>query len=167
MQGNLSYETALATLKVIDQYAAADFDTLGISQSDFELVSDRKVWLRAHIPVVMRTFNALLYGTLEVQGIPKIIVPAEYVAAVVASFVAPENRMLACVWLAQEHKTGASAIELSARAHSTAQMGTTSGDQLFALVLQLSNNDASTEARKNFRARLGLAVEISTRNALQ
>jgi len=167
MKANLSYETALATLKVIDQYAAADFDTLGISQQDFELVSDRTVWLRPHLPIVMRTLNALIFGTLEVQGISKIVVPSEYVAAIVASFVAPSNRMLACTWLAQERQTGVGAIELSARAQATAEVGKTSGDQLFALVLQLSNHDASSEARRNFRNRLGLAQEQAERAALQ
>lgn len=166
MKINLSYETALATLKVIDQYAAADFDTLGISQQDFELASNVTVWLRPHLPVVMRTLNALIFGTLEVQGIGKIVVPSEYVAAIVATFVAPPNRMLACQWLAQERQTGVGAIELSSRAN-VAEVQRTTGDQLFALVLQLSNHDASSEARRNFRQRLGLAQEEAERQALQ
>lgn len=159
---NLSFETARATLKVIDQYMAADFDTIGVSQSDFELTSNSAVWLRPHLPVVMRTLNALIFGSLEVQGIGKIIVPSEYVAAVIASFVAPPNRILACIWLAQERQTGVGALELSARA-TPAEIVRTTGDQLFALVLQLSNDDAASEARRNFRNRLGLAQEIAER----
>lgn len=156
---NLSYETALATLRIIDQYTSADFDTLGINEQDFEYASGPQPWRRDNINRVMRTLNALTFGTLEVMAMPKIVVPAEYIAAIVSSFVHPANRMVACVWLAQERQTGVGALELSARNQTTSQMDPASADQLFALVIALSDNDASTEARKNFRHRLGLAVE--------
>lgn len=156
---NLSFEAALSTLRIIDKYTAADFDTLGISEQDFELASGEMPWRRDNITRVMRTLNALIFGTLEVMAIPKIVVPSEYVAAVISSFVHPANRMVACVWLASERQTGVGALEQSARSQSTSQLDPTSADQLFALVVMLSDTDASTEARKNFRARLGLAIE--------
>lgn len=162
---NLSYETALATLRIIDQYTSADFDTLGINQQDFEYASGPQPWRRDNITRVMRTLNALTFGTLEVMAMPKIVVPAEYVAAIVSTFVHPANRMVACVWLAQERQTGVGALELSARNATTSQMDPASADQLFALVCQLSDTDASTEARANFRTRLGLAVEKSRLDA--
>lgn len=156
---SLSYETALATLKVIDRYVAADFDTLGIREQDFELASGAKPYVRQDLPVVMRVLNALTFGSLEVMGMPKITVPAEYQAAIIAAFVAPANRMAACVWLSQERQTGAGALEMSARNQTTSQLDPASADQLFALVVALSETSASTEARLNFRNRLGLAVE--------
>lgn len=158
---NLSYETAYANLKMIDQYIAADFDALGITQQDFELFSGSQPWKRDVITRVMRTANALLFGTLEVMGMPKIVVPSEYVAAIVATFVHPANRMIACIWLAQERQTGVGALELSARAQTTSQLDPTSAEQLFALVQLLSDSDESNEARKRFRAKVGLAVEKS------
>lgn len=162
---NLSYETALSTLRVIDQYTSADFDTLGINQQDFEYAAGPLPWRRDNITRVMRTLNALIFGTLEVMAMPKIVVPSEYVAAIVASFVHPGNRMVACTWLAMERQTGVGALELSARNQTTSQMDPTTADQLFALVCQLSDTDASTEARANFRARLGLAIEKAERTA--
>lgn len=158
----LSYETALATLRVIDQYAVADFDALGIRPEEFEMLSGHQPWLRHNLPVVMRALNAVTFGTLEVMGMPKITVPAEYQAAIIASLVAPGNRMAACVWMSQERQTGAGALEMSARNQTTSQLDPASADQLFALVVALSESDVSTEARRNFRIRLGLATEKAT-----
>lgn len=153
---NLSRATARSVLRTIDKYTVADFDGLGITQQHFELATGEQPWRRDHIHAVMKTLNAILFGTLEQLAMPKIQVPAEYVAAIVASFVAPGNRMVACVWLASERKTGVGALELAARAH-TDELVPTSATQLFALVVELSDTDESTQARLNFLDRLGLA----------
>lgn len=158
---HLSYATAHAVMIAIHDYTSPDFDALGITQQDFLLAAGEAPWTRQHIPRVMKTLNALIYGTLEVLAMPKIVVPAEYVAAIVSTFVAPGNRMVACVWLAQEHKTGASALELGARADSAASISPTSADQLFALVIQLSDTDQSLAARREFTRKLGIAVNDS------
>lgn len=156
---SLSYETALATFRVIDQYVAADFDTLGIRPEDFSLTSSYQPWVRQDLARCMRTLNALTFGTLEVMGMPKIVVPAEYQAAIIAGFVAPPNRMAACIWLSQERQTGAGALESSARNQTTSQLDPASADQLFALVVSLSESDIASDVRQNFRRRVGLAVE--------
>jgi len=155
---NLSYSVARAVLVGIDKYTVSDFDGLGITQQHFEMATGTLPWRRDQMSPVMRTLNALLFGTLEQLGMPKIVVPSEYVAAIVASFVAPGNRMVACIWLAQEHKTGVGAIDMSARAQAGSEIQATSAEQLFALVVQLSDTDASIEARKNFHRRLGIAI---------
>jgi hypothetical protein len=159
---NLSYEAALQVLKVIDKYTAADFDALGITESDFEIASGNAPWRRDQLIRVMRTLNALVYGSLEVLALPKIRVPSEYVAAIVASFVHPSNRMIACTWLAMEKQTGAGAMDMSSR-NTTQEIEHASAEQLFSLVIALSDTEASTDARKSFRKRLGLAVEEARR----
>lgn len=159
---SLSFATAYATMKIIDQYTSADFDSLGITDTQFKLVNGNQAWRRDQLNNVMRTLNALIFGTLEVMAIPKIVVPAEYVAAIVATLVAPCNRMTACVWLSQERQTGVGALELSARGEQSATLQPASASQLFALVLELSNNEASSEARKNFMRRLGIETDKAT-----
>jgi hypothetical protein len=156
LKQNLSYQTALQTLRTIDQYTAADFDTLGISEQDFLLVSGPAVWQRNHIPVVLRTLNALLFGTLEVMAMPKITVPTEFVAAIVASFVHPANRQIACIWLATERLAGFAAAELASKAQ-LGEIEPVSYDQLFALTLLLSDTQESTAARQAFQRRMNLA----------
>lgn len=161
MGNPLSYETALTTLRNIEHYLTADYDALGIRKEEFELVSGPKGWLREDLRPVMRTLNALTFGTLELMGMPKIIVPAEYQAAIITACVAPGNRMAACVWLSQERQTGAGALEMSARNQTTAQMDPASADQLFALCVSLASSDSAGEARLNYALKMGIKIANS------
>jgi len=156
---NLSYITAKSIMNSITEYASVDFDVLGITEHEYSLVYNKKPWRRQDLRTVMKVLNALTFGTLEAVGIPvKIVAPTEYVAAIVATFVAPANRMIACIWLATERQTGVGALQGAAR-HATNEIQPSTADQLFALVCELSNSDESTEARKAFEANLGIAVD--------
>lgn len=156
---NLSVPTAIAMLRTIEQYTPADFDVLGITQEDFEKLSSKEPWRRENMNVIMRTMNCLIFGSLEIMAVPKIVVPSEFVAAHIATIVNPANRMIACVWLAQERQTGVGALELAARQNSPSQYDPTSADNLFALVCLLSDTEESNYARIRFRTRLGLRIE--------
>lgn len=154
----------MALLRSIEQYTPADFDLLGITKEQFEQASQPVPWRRENLNQVMRTLNCVLFGTLEVMAIPKIVVPSEYVAAHIVAIVAPANRMLACIWLAQERQTGVGALELSARQNQSAQYDPTSADTLFALVCLLSDTEEANFARDRFRVRLGLRIKEAQEN---
>lgn len=161
---NLSYQTAIAMLRSIEQYTPADFDVLGITQEDFERIGSPRPWRREEMGRIMRTINSILFGTLEVQAIPKIVVPSEYVAAHIVACVHAGNRMIACIWMAQERQTGVGALDLAARQEQPSQYDPTSADHLFALVCLLSDTDEANMARDRFRKRLGLRIEEAQRN---
>lgn len=163
---NLSFESAYALLKRIDQYVAADFDALGITPQDFQLVANDAPWRRDNLNRVMRTMNALLFGTLEVMGMPKIVIPSEYLAAIITAVVAPANRMVCCVWMAQERQTGIGALEQSARSQATSQLDPTSADALFALVVMLTDSNGSNEARIRMHKKLGVAIQRENEKVL-
>lgn len=165
MEQNLSYATARAMLRTIEQYTPADFDTLGITEENFETTASQQPWRREQRTIIIRTLNAILFGSLEIMAIPKLIVPAEFVAAHVATIVAPANRMVACVWLAQERQTGVGALELAARQVTPSQYDPCSADHLFALVCLLSDTEESNFARDRFRTRLGLRINEAARLA--
>lgn len=156
--GNLSVSTALALLRNIERYTPADFEILGVTQEHFELLAQPVLWDLSQRPIVVRTLSALVNGTLEVMGVPKIIVPAEFLAAHIATIIAPENRAIACVWLSQERSTGGAVMELAARQQTPAQYDPASADHLFALVCILSNHDESNLARQRYKSRLGLRI---------
>jgi len=158
MQTILNYEAAKAVLAGIANYLDADFDQLGISPIDFKLTYDPVIWRTEQRLRVVRTLEALLYGTTSMLGLSRLQLPAEYIAAIVATFVAPCNRKLACIYLA-DIGTGRRAEDL-AQGVSTEQV---SPEQLFALVFLLSQNDAGTQARQQFAQRLGLAVAASVK----
>lgn len=156
---HLSLQAAMAMLRTIEQYTPADYQVLGITQENFEELFSPVVWRRENMGRINRTMMAILFGSLEVQGIPKIIVPAEFVAAHIVACVHPGNRMLACVYLAQERQTGVGALELAARQQSVSQYDPTSADQLFALVCLLSDTDKANTARVNYGKKMGLRIE--------
>lgn len=163
---HLSEQTALATLAVIDQYLPKDFDTLGITQEEFEHLSGPTAFLRPHMPGLVRTMNALIFGTLEVMTLPKLIVPAEYVAAVISAVVHPANVMAMCVIMATERQTGVGAMELAARNSQSTTVDHTSADQLFALCCILNNTATANAARNSLRKQLGLAIDKAMQGQL-
>lgn len=163
----LAYEAALATMSSIADYTSADFDTLGISYQDFNLVYGNTQWTRDQRRRVTQTLDALLFGTLDVIGLPRIAVPAEYVAAVISSFVAPANRQIACIWLAEQRATGPRAIDLAAAGVEALHVDPVSASQLFALVILLSENDRSSEVRQSFAQRMDKRTADLTREFVQ
>lgn len=150
---NLSYESALGTMRAIAAYTSADFDALGIQPQDFALTYEATPWTRDNRRRVMATLDALLFGTLDVMGLPRIAVPAEYAAAIISTFVAPLNRQVACVWMAEGRVGGRSAMDLAAGGNE-GDVDPASASQLFSLCVLLSDTDVSTAVRQQFRARM-------------
>lgn len=157
----------MGLLRSIEHYTPADFDTLGITEEQFELVASPIPWQRPQLNIVMRTMTSILFGTLEVMGVPKIVVPSEFVAAHIVATVHPANRMLACIWMAQERQTGVGALELAARQNTASNYDPTSADSLFALVCQLSDTDRANQARDNLRQKLGLRIQQAQQGSIQ
>lgn len=164
---NLSYATAVSLLRNIERYTPADYEILGVTQEHFELLAQPQLWDLTQKAIVVRTLQALIFGTLNIMGISKIVVPAEFLAAHVATIIAPENRMLACVWLSAERSVGPSALELSARQESPTTYDPASADHLFALVCQLSDHEENSFARARYKQRLGLRVTQAEKEMLQ
>lgn len=159
MKHNLSYVTASALLKNIERYAPADYAALGITPAQFKIVAQPVLWDRDQLSVVMRTLTNMIFGSLTILGLPKITVPSEFIAAHIATLIAPENRIIACVWMSTERASGQGALELAARGATAQTMDPTNADNLFALVLELSNDDAASSARQRYLKKIGLKVE--------
>lgn len=114
--------------------ASGAFDALGISQDDFDLVTGNFPWIGAHRPRVTAVIDSLTHGTLDVLGLPRIAVPGEYRAAMIAIFVAPCNHHVACRWLERGH----SAVEMVTGTEDVP----VSAQQLFSMVLSVHPNGA-------------------------
>lgn len=129
----VSYPVALNCMQLIGKGAVTDaFEALGITKDDFELATGDMSYLGADRSRVSSVLNALTHGTLDVLGLPRIEVPAEYRAAVIAVFVAPRNIHVACRWL----ETGVTAADIVAGG----QLEAVSAKQLFALICQLAGD---------------------------
>ena len=107
----------------------------GVLLEDLQLISQPQLWGLAGDKIrITTTLQAMVYGSLEIMGIPRIEVPAEYIAGWICAIVAPINRMSACAMFdrprpAEALATGEEGVE-----------GIT-GSQLFALVHQAEHYD--------------------------
>lgn len=155
----LSEDTAIALISNIHNYMPTDFETMGITPEEFDLLAEPLPWLRETMPHLVRSMNAIIFGALEKLTLPKIVVPAEYVACVISAVVHPCNIMAMCIIMATERSTGVGAMELAARQASPTQIDHTSADQLFAICCILANKDRSNLARRRLREKLGLRID--------
>ncbi len=129
----VSLPVARNAMNLIARGAVNDaFEALGISKDDFELVTGDQSWIGIDRPRVTAVLNAVTHGTLDVLGLPRIEVPAEYRAACIACFVAPCNIHVACRWM----ESGVAAADIVAGG----QLEPVSARQLFVLCCQLSGD---------------------------
>jgi|NOAtaT_7_FD_contig_123_36267_length_5352_multi_4_in_0_out_0_3 hypothetical protein len=150
----LSLSVALGVMASISSAVSADFDAIGITPEDYKLVTAETPWGRGNRKKVTTTLEALMYGTIDQIGLARFTIPSEYVAAVVATFVAPINRQVACAFIAEAGKTGARAMDLAAQGLQAQTVDSTTPSQLFALVCQLTDTGADSEGRKAFESRM-------------
>lgn len=163
MQGNLSTSTAIALIGSIEHYLPTDFETLGITPEQFDLLAQPLPWLRETLPELVRVMNALIFGTIEKLTLPKLVVPAEYVACVISAVVHPTNIMAMCIIMSQERATGVGALELASRNAAPTAIDHTSADQLFALCAILTDKDRANQARVRLKEQLGIRIEKAMR----
>lgn len=99
---NINPEIALGAMRLLaDGSASADFSSFGLSQFDFKHFVGDKAWVGADRSTVERVVSVLTYGTMDVIGLPRFPVSAEYASAILAMFVHPANIMTACHWSAR------------------------------------------------------------------
>lgn len=164
MAHGLSATTTLGIIRNLDRFLPGGYDQLGIKQEDIEVLKQNFNWDRTQLNTVMRTMNSILFGALEMMGVPKIIVPSEYVAAVIATIPDPCNMMALCIWMSQERQTGVGALELAARQSTPSQYDPTSADILFAQVCEVLSHEATTHTRQQLEIKFGLRVDEAERH---
>lgn len=149
------FETAQNCLRLIARGAVTDaFLSLGVSKDDFQRVCSAEAWIGTDRPRVTAVLNALMHGSCDVLGLPRIEVPAEFRAAVLCAFVHGGNLMVACNWL----ETGATAEDVAG-----GSMAPVRSRELFALCCMLEGE--SGPARAAWEKRTGIAVRQATQEA--
>ncbi len=101
-----TYQTALAMLKMLrSQVDMSNIDPVGL-----RVLARSTLWLSSERNVVRNTFDGLLFQSLDMLGLPRFVLPVEYVAAAIVSFCHPVNYFTACLW-SESH--GATTDELA------------------------------------------------------
>ena len=150
----MKYPAARNALELIARGSVDAIASFGISKDDFRLVTGVTVWLATDRARVSQILQQLLFGSLDVVGLNRIQAPAEYIAAVIAVFVAPVNHMPACRFF--EHSRPADDLALGPRSNETESVTAT---QLFAMVVDLANPAEISATALAFEKRVRLAVE--------
>lgn len=149
-----------AMMMIANMGKVGQLDMVGISRDDFEKVSGETVWLGTDRNRVSQVLNNLLCGALDVIGVPRFQLPAEYIAAGIALFVAPVNSHAACRFM--EKVPTAQAL---GRGADESEMCT--ARQLFALVTQLVADPMNSHAKVLFEKNTGLALERKEKEILK
>lgn len=142
--------------------AVGTLENLGLIAEDIKLVTGGTAWQNAERHRITKTLDALQYGTMDLIGLPRFTVPAEYVAAVIAMFVHPANIMVACRWM----ESGQNSVSFMGDPSSTTNTEAISAGQLFALCLQSISQIDSQAFRKQFETRVNLAINKGERDGI-
>lgn len=145
----VSYATAKNCMELIKNGAVNDaFESLGITSDDFHLICGSDSWIGADRGIVVGVLNTLTHGILDVLSLPRIEVPVEFRAGVIATFVSPSNIAVACRWL----ETGPTNENISIGG----SVEPASAQQLFGLCCALY--DMAPSAQAAWRKRTGRAI---------
>jgi hypothetical protein len=137
----LSYATAKGVLNRLSEGLCADLNALNIPKEAFDLVKGDIQWIATDRPVVVNVINSLIFGSLDLAGLPRFPLPVEYVAAVIVSVVHPTNRMIACSWMESYTHSAQDMAQVSNPDNIVHEPITAS--QCQALVYELSKEDVS------------------------
>lgn len=157
MRNKVSYSVARNCMTLIKDGGVNDaFESLGINPEDFDLVCSNVPFVGVDRNRVTSVLTSLIWGTLDVVGLPRIEVPTEFIASVLCVFVSAGNLAVACRFM----ESGSPAEDLAAGG----SLEPVTADQLFALCCQLwSEAPAATAAweRRTGRAVRRVLEEVS------
>ncbi len=154
MNGSVQLSVIKGAMQALaDGAATGSLENLEILPQHIRLVTGKTSWKANERTVVARTLDALMFGTMELVGLPRFEVPAEYVAAVISMFVHPTNLQIACRWM----ETGRLTAETLGNPTS-ASINTEPVDaqQLFGLCLQMHNDGQITRCLAQFEERTAI-----------
>lgn len=89
---DMRYAASVAALKVLGGGAHVAMD-----QDEIKFIMGSKLWLSQDRARVRRGVEAFAFGALDVLGLPRFPLPAEFVACVIATIIHPSNWTVACV----------------------------------------------------------------------
>lgn len=91
MANSSRYLTSLAAIR-----QATDSAVLDLSSDELDFVMSNRLWLLGDRNRARRALESIVYGGLDVVGLPRFAIPAEFIAAGIALYVHPVNLQLAC-----------------------------------------------------------------------
>jgi len=134
-------------------------DLLGVTQADFDRLTSDVPWTGGERNRMSVTLHSLLNASVDSMGMPRFDLPAEWVAAAIAVFVAGINVQSACYFAPPSHQA-----EEGARGVVGPSVRP---ERLFDLVVLLYGHQGRNAARELFTKRSGLALDKVAKQGLK
>jgi hypothetical protein len=152
---DLKLATALGAMQIIRAKDYAEiFELIGVTEAEYKLTTQSKPWLARDRSVVRSVLDATAAGVMDAVGCARFEMPAEYIAAVVVSFVHPTNIQVACRWL-EAQRPG----DVIQGATSTAY--TVSPAEVFVLCCKLLTEPIAKETKNKFEKNVKFALGVA------
>lgn len=149
---SLQLKVAVSSMALVGELGnVGQLDALGVSKADYARLVGDAPWTASERNRMTATLHSLIMGSVDIMGLSRFKVPAEYMAAGIAVFVAPVNVHVAC----QYAPAVGEAEEMGRGADRTKVLP----EQLFALVVQLYDTDMKVSARYLFEKKCGIEIK--------
>jgi len=124
------------------------------------LVSTDEAWIGAHRNIVSQGIATSLFEACDTAGLPRVALPAEFMAAAIVLMCKEVNWMLACHWIGDLHSLS---VLMNA---DEAMYDSVPATELFALCLavgkEFSDGGFADLWKARFEARILVADAVST-----
>lgn len=135
---------------------------LGITEKEWADLVGSRPWKGTQRPIIKRLLDNLLYGMVDSMGLARFLLPAEFAAAVIVSFVSPCNYFAACSWLGNFHRADELGDFDGSFNGATQGLEKVTASQLFALVCELRTNDDIKLLARRFSDKCETLIAITT-----
>lgn len=144
---HLSVKACIGAMKMLVGGAYCEhLERLGIQREILQKVRSSEVFAEVDQHMVIDTINAVVFGTLLVQGLPKIDMNAEMMACAVFVTVKEINVMKTCYWLQGYYK----AEDLAQSQENKKPHELITGGQIFTMVQYLYSDDEMLYMQQRF-----------------
>ncbi len=153
---NIQLTVVKGAMHALAQGAASGaLANLGIPPQDMQTIQGNIPWNGSQRTLVVRTLETLMFSSLDIMGIPRFSVPAEYVAAAITMFVHPSNILVASVWMESGRQ---SADALGNPVSASINREEVDAQQIFSLVLQLAGSSEVARCQQQFESRMKVSI---------
>jgi hypothetical protein len=151
----MQVETVLGAMDLIAKGANGCINALGITPEELKTTTGNTMWVGADRHVITKTIQSMIYGSMDLQQLPRFRAPAEYIAAAIIMFTSPCNYFAACSYLAG----GTKMDPMAGKKDEGGSIQPVTSEELFSLVLMCNPHTKQIEQFKaQFTKNCGLAL---------
>ena len=142
---------------LLNEAMASLIAMVGLKKKDWEILTGSKMWVGTDRAMVTKSLQTLVHGFIDTMGLPRINVPAEFVATAITIFVAPCNYYSACMFLGSYY-SGSSLSALYNQDADTEGLEKVAPEKLFALCCDIAGSSIIDDAAGEFSRKSQIAI---------